>query len=187
MNVAHVMRGRRGKPPARFATWDGRKSETGGRAPIACDCLILSQPPKPRPPAGIPKMGQITTVFDGLRWFDPTASTAAVAGTLLPPGDDLIGSKFPCRITTERRRVRDLATGRRKTRDWRIAHFVLWRDGDGAVDLGRLEAEAVLDAAGAASVDQIVVHGKRALYSGPSFEFLQFGVRELSTIPSDRH
>ena len=52
-------------------------------------------------------MTAITTVFDGMRWIDPTASLAAVVAAVLPPGKELAASEFPCRITTERRRVRE--------------------------------------------------------------------------------
>ena len=129
-------------------------------------------------------MTQMTKFFDGFLWIDPSAKCAEIIDDVLPQGEAVADSTFPCRITTERRRVMDKQTGKRATRDWRTAHFLLWQDDKGAPDMGREECRSVFIDARAQAVDQIVVHGCIALISSRNIDFRQFGVREITSIPT---
>jgi hypothetical protein len=125
-----------------------------------------------------------TKFYDGFLWVDPSASCSDLVDAVLPTGETVSDSTFPCRLTMERRRVKDPATGRRITRDWRIAHFLLWRDGEGSPDMGRDVSRTVFIDARACGADQIVVHGRIALVASRNMEFHQFGVRDISSIPA---
>ena len=128
----------------------------------------------------------VTRIYDGMLWVEPTAPVQAVIAEVLPAGMDPGGTTFPCRITLGRKRVRDAATGKRTTRDWRVGHFLLWIDGRGSPDMRRNEARAIYLDAKRIGMDEIIVHGHVALISGPRIDFRQFGVRSLASIPQER-
>ena len=127
-------------------------------------------------------MNEVTRFHADMLWVNPTASSADVAGAVLPPGDAPT-TTWPCRVVTERKRVMDERIGKRVTRDWRVGHFLLWEDGVGAPDMTRTELRAIHADARAQRLDEIVVYGQRALISPPKLAFRQFGVRDFATIP----
>lgn len=126
---------------------------------------------------------EVTKFYADFLWVNPVAAQAQVVDALLPTGD-APATTWPCRITTERKRVRDRMTGKRATQDWKVGHFLLWVDGEGAPDLKRAELRSIFEDAKKHGVDEIIVHGQRALISSPSVTFRQFGVRDFATIPN---
>lgn len=113
---------------------------------------------------------------DDMPMVEPTATRAALASWIAAP-DALVEGRWLVAVVVTRRRVYDGALGRRVTRDWRIGHFLIWRDGQAAPTLDRQIYREVLQEARAYGVDQSVVHGRLCTIGGTRMSFEQFGVR----------
>lgn len=118
--------------------------------------------------------------FDML-WVDPTATRQDIATELLPAGE-AVADGYLARVTTIRKRVVDHMTGVRATRDWRIGHFIMWRDDKGPVTIGVAEARSIFVTANAHGIDEIVAYGQLSLIGSDRIYFRQFGVRDLAAL-----
>ncbi|WP_207462621.1 hypothetical protein [Azospirillum sp. SYSU D00513] len=113
---------------------------------------------------------------DDFPMCDPRADREALASWCASPDTHVQGHRWLIAVVKVRRRVKNVATGRRVTRDWNIGHFLIWENGTSPT-LDRTIMRQILDEARDAGIDEIIAHGRLCTYSQASVRFEQFGVR----------